>query len=78
MYRTRTVLTLPLGTDNYLFSLFCMNNYFLWALPSSRFAVVDLKVPLMYRDMPDTILPDSGFNRIVILGYRIVARLKGI
>ena len=28
--------------------MFCMNNYFVWATPSSRFAVVDLKVPNLY------------------------------
>ena len=34
------------GTENYLFSSFCMRNYFVWRTPSSRFAVVDLKVPI--------------------------------
>ena len=36
-----------LGTENYLFSLFCLKNYFVWGTPSSRFPVVDLKVPIL-------------------------------
>ena len=36
------------GTENYLFSLFCMKNYFVWETPSSKFTVVDLKVPFIY------------------------------
>ena len=31
VFRTRTVLRLPLGTKKYLFSLFCMKNYFVFA-----------------------------------------------
>ena len=30
------------------FSLFCMANSFVWKTPSSRFGVVDLKVPIVY------------------------------
>ena len=33
------------GTENYLFSLVCMKNSFVWAM--SRFAVVNLKVPIV-------------------------------
>ena len=36
---------ITIGTENYLFSLFCMKNYFVWRRPSSRFAVVGVKVP---------------------------------
>ena len=32
---------ITLGSENYLFALFCMTNYFVW-----RLAVVDLKVPI--------------------------------
>ena len=37
---------ITLGTENYLFSLFCMKNSFVCATPSSRFAFVDLKVSI--------------------------------
>ena len=36
---------ITLRTETYLFSLFCMNNFFFWETPSSRFADVGLKIP---------------------------------
>ena len=36
---------ITIGTENYLFSSACTNHYFVSTTPSSRLAVVDLKVP---------------------------------
>ena len=38
------VCEVTLWTKNYLFSLFCIKNYLVSVTPSSKFAVVDLKV----------------------------------
>ena len=37
------------GTESYLFSVFFLVNSFVCRMPSSRFAVVDLNVPIYIR-----------------------------
>ena len=51
LYTERGLCWDYLWTENYLFSLFCMTNYFVWRTPSSRFCRRwSYKAPIVFRN----------------------------